>query len=106
MAERSNCRYKIATISTTVKGAGTISFHWKVSCEGNGNAEWDWLEWVIDGEVQEKIDGKPSGWAAVSKNITGTGTHTIQWRYRKDESMNEGDDCGWIRNVYWSGSVE
>ena len=45
------------------------------------------------------------GWTAVSLKIDGTGTHTIQWRYRKEEIDSAGKDCGWIRNVYWSGSV-
>jgi hypothetical protein len=94
-------------IQTTVKGAGTLTFHWKVSCEsGGGRYEWDYLEWLVDGVRQKKIDGTLGAWSAVSLKIDGAGTHTIQWRYRKDGSKSEGKDCGWIRNVYWSGSVQ
>ena len=53
-----------------------------------------------------KIGGVHEGWSAVSFQINGTGTHTVGWRYRKDASDSQGDDCARIRNVYWSGSVQ
>ena len=94
------------TLKTSVKGAGTLTFHWKVSCEGADTREWDYLEWLVDDVRQGKIGGVHEGWTAVSLKIDGTGTHTIQWRYRKDGEYSEGKDCGWIRNVWWSGSVQ
>jgi hypothetical protein len=93
-------------VRTTVRGEGTLTFHWKVSCEGSDRTEWDYLEWLVDGVRQAKIAGTSGGWAAVSLRIYGTGTHTVQWRYCKDNIASDGSDCGWIRNVWWSGSVQ
>ena len=93
-------------IQTTVNGSGTLTFHWKASCEGTADYEWDYLEWLVDGERKGKIAGTPGAWTAVSFQVNGAGTHTIGWCYSKDSSDTEGEDCGWIRNVYWSGSVK
>ena len=94
------------TLQTAVNGSGTLTFHWKVSCEGDDEREWDYLEWLVDDVRQGKIGGVHEGWSVVSLKIDGTGTHTIQWRYCKDSNDSAGKDCGWIRNVWWSGSVQ
>ena len=95
-------------LQTVVNGAGTVTFHWKASCEWNDSYDWDLLEWTVDGIRQGKIGERTASgtWKAVSLRIDGSGTHTIRWNYRKDGSNYDGSDCGWIRNVYWSGSVQ
>ena len=30
------------------------------------------------------------------------GSHTVEWRYDKDGSVSDGDDCGWIDDVVWA----
>jgi len=38
-------------------------------------------------------------------SITGSGTHTIRWKYIKGGSGSSGSDCLWIDNVRWSGAM-
>lgn len=83
-------------IQTTVSGAGTVSFYWKVSSEGNC----DYLEFYIDDARQEGISGSKD-WHQMTFEITGSGEHTLEWRYSKDESISRGDDCGWVDEVEW-----
>lgn len=85
-------------LQTTVDGPGTISFWWKVSCEGGGH---DALRFLVDGSQREMITGE-SGWRYVSVSVTGNGTHRLKWNYTKDGSVTKGQDCGWIDQVQWS----
>ncbi|MCP4255919.1 MAG: hypothetical protein GY774_00155 [Planctomycetes bacterium] len=86
-------------MQTTLSGAGTVSFFWKVSSE----AGYDYLEFYIDGVLQERITGQV-GWHQMMYAISDLGSHTLKWRYVKDYSVSEGDDCGWVDYVAWSGS--
>jgi hypothetical protein len=88
-------------IRTTVSGAGTLSFYWKVSSE----AGYDYLEFYIDGVLQDIISGS-ANWRQQIYKITGSGLHTLEWRYVKDWSESAGEDCGWIDLVEWSGSTQ
>jgi hypothetical protein len=88
-------------MQTTVSGAGTVSFFWKVSSE----AGYDYLEFYIDGVLQDRITGSV-GWHQMMYAISDSGSHTLKWRYVKDYSVSEGDDCGWVDYVTWSGSSE
>ncbi|MHC4535366.1 MAG: hypothetical protein ACYS6K_15555 [Planctomycetota bacterium] len=85
-------------IQTTVGGAGTFSFYWKVSSEG----EYDFLEFYIDGVLQDRISGSVD-WHQMVYTITDSSSHILEWRYFKDYSVSEGDDSGWIDLVEWSG---
>ena len=82
-------------MQTTVNGAGTLSFYWKVSSE----EDFDYLEFYIDGLLQDRITGlvhwKP--WT----NTLPLGSHTLEWRYTKDGSVNFRSDCGWVDKVEW-----
>jgi hypothetical protein len=84
-------------MQTTVSGAGTFSFYWKVSSETN----FDFLEFYIDGSLQDRISGSVD-WQLMTYEITGSDLHTLEWRYVKDTSMNRGSDCGWVDNVMWA----
>ncbi len=83
-------------MQTTVSGAGTVSFYWKVSSEGG----YDYLEFYIDGELQDRISGTED-WQQMTYTITASGPHTLEWLYVKDYSVSEGDDCGWIDKMEW-----
>jgi hypothetical protein len=85
-----------AWMQTMVSGAGTVSFYWKVSSEGG----YDYLEFYIDGSLQDRISGTV-GWQRMTYTITASGSHTLEWRYVKDYSVSEGDDCGWIDKLEW-----
>lgn len=85
-------------VETTVSGAGMVSFWWKVSSESEN---WDWLEVSVDGVVQTKIGGTDGTWEWKHVVVTGESSHTIRWRYRKDDSVTSGADCGWLDKVEW-----
>jgi hypothetical protein len=87
-----------SVMQTTVSGTETVSFYWKVSSE----AGYDYLEFYIDGVLQERISGS-GGWHQMTYKITDSSSHTLKWRYVKDYSVSDGDDCGWVDKVQWSG---
>lgn len=88
-------------VRTVVKGAGTLTFSWRVSSE---SVDYDWLEVSVDGDVVDKIGGTDmTDWSEVSIPISGSGLHFVKWRYRKDGSSDGGKDCGCLDNVVWNG---
>lgn len=82
-----------AWIETTLSGAGTFSFDWKVSSESG----YDFLIVTIDGKEEDKISGN-SDWSAGTYSL-GAGSHTIRITYSKDYSVSSGSDCGYLDNV-------
>lgn len=86
-------------LQTSFTGAGTLSFWWKVSSEGY----YDKLHVILDGTQLDEISGE-YGWVQKTINVTGTGLHTVQWKYDKDVSVANGSDCGWIDDVVWTPS--
>jgi len=84
-------------MQTTVSGAGTVKFYWKVSSE----EDYDFLEFYIDGSLQEKISGLEDEWERQTYTISTSGSHTLEWRYMKDPSGDSGSDCGWVDKVEW-----
>ena len=85
------------TLTTTVQGKGTLAFRWRTSSEG----EYDRLHVIIDGNEVARISGWRE-WADFSHTIGTDGSHTVEWRYDKDGSVADGDDCGWIDDVVWT----
>jgi hypothetical protein len=83
-------------MQTTVSGKGTVKFYWKVSSED----DFDFLEFYIDGALQEKISGSVS-WQQKTYTISTSGSHVLEWRYMKDGSHGRGSDCGWVDMVEW-----
>lgn len=83
-------------LTATVNTAGTLTFYWKVSSEDG----YDWLEFYVDTVRQDHISGTVD-WEQKTYNI-GSGTHTLKWRYMKDSSVSDGDDCGWLDYVVWT----
>ena len=95
-----------STLSTTVMGPGTISFQWKTSCEKDPDDwyAWDHAEFSLDGTVVARLDGE-SGWQTVSQTIAGEGTHTLLWKYIKDDMESEGEDCCWVADYHWASDL-
>ena len=85
------------SLTTTVQGAGTLAFRWRTSSEG----EYDWLRLRVDGNEYASISGWRE-WEDYSLTIIGAGSHTVEWRYDKDGSVSDGEDCGWIDDVVWT----
>ena len=75
-----------------VEGPLVLSFDWKVSSESG----WDYLKWYLDGTEKSAISGTGRGWQTVTSSIP-AGEHTIKWQYSKDGSVDNGEDCGWVR---------
>ena len=77
-------------MQTTVSGPSTVSYYWKVSSEDN----YDYLEFYIDGVLQNRISGS-IGWHQMTSTLS-SGLHTLEWRYVKDGSVSLFSDCGWV----------
>ncbi|UCF17028.1 MAG: hypothetical protein JSW59_06115, partial [Phycisphaerales bacterium] len=84
-------------MQTTVNGAGTVSFYWKVSSE----EDYDFLEFYIDGSLQDRISGSVDDWEQETYTISTSNSHTLKWRYVKDKGTDSGSDCGWVDKVEW-----
>ncbi len=87
-------------MQTNVSGAGTVSFYWKVSSETGS----DYLEFYIDGMLLEQISGSVD-WQKLTYTITATDSHTFEWRYVKDATIDARDNCGWVDLVKWGPIV-
>jgi hypothetical protein len=87
---------EMSWLRTTVSGAGSVSFSWRVSSE----ATYDFLEFWIDGSLRDRISGSVD-WHEVTYAVTGAGLHTLEWRYAKDSSTEDGSDCGWVDKMVW-----
>lgn len=97
-------------LTMTVEGAGTVSFQWKVSCEDyfifkNRQIRQDGLAFRVDGVEKAFVNGI-TDWTFLSIEVDGSGAHTLEWAYVKDESGSENDDCGWISGVVWTPCSE
>lgn len=79
---------------THVKGAGTLSYRYKVSSERS----YDFLFVLVDGVQVASYSGEID-WTAASIPVTGDGVHTVKFIYKKDEDEHEGGDCCWIDDV-------
>jgi len=84
-------------IQTTVSGTGTVKFYWMISSE----EDFDFLEFYIDGSLQEESSGLEDDWERQTYTISTSGSHTLEWRYMKDGSGDFGSDCGWVDKVEW-----
>ena len=101
-------------MQTSVTGAGTFSFSWKVDCEEDyiaHEAGWDHLAVSTNGgngtwiEVA-RIDGT-SGWLSRSITFADADTHTIRWTFVKDADQEDVfADRAWVSGVMWTPSIE
>ena len=98
-----------SVLSTTVEGAGTLTFWWKVDCEDDPDYDnWDFLVFEVDGAEVARIDGD-SGWRQVHVTIKSEGVHTLTWTYSKDymdDDMTGIEDCGWVDQLTWTPLVD
>ena len=83
----------------TAPSAPTVSFWWKVSSETNG----DWFSFRLAGTVKAQISGEV-GWQFRSFAMP-TGTPQVQWRYTKNASITNGQDCGWLDQVAFGPGI-
>ncbi len=86
-------------MGATVEGSGTVSFYWKVSSEEN----YDYLKFYLDGVYKDQISGEV-GWQQKSYSV-GSGTHSLLWKYVKDNTGVAGSDCGWVDYLQGPGTT-
>lgn len=80
-----------SSMETSVTGPGTLSFFWSVSSEAN----YDFLEFWVNGVRQAGSISGEAGWAQRQFALP-QGTHTLRWVYRKDWSVQSGQDAGFV----------
>jgi subtilisin family serine protease len=89
------------SMQASVTGPGTLSFMWSVSSETG----WDYLEFWINGVKQSGSISGNVAWAQRSFTLS-SGSQTLRWTYRKDESLSSGSDAGFVDRVsFVSGST-
>jgi hypothetical protein len=89
-----------SSIQTTVKGPGTLTFHWAVSSE----ASYDFLSFHINGVRQA---GRISGSTSFQQQTWSipAGRHVLKWSYAKDSSVAAGADAGYLDTVIFTPSA-
>ena len=92
-------------METTVAGSGTFSFWWKVECEDDPfGCTWDRFEVYTNDVEAARIDGKTE-WAKMEFTFTDSGTHTVRWRFCKDDWDDEKlTDLAWVDGVIWTSA--
>lgn len=95
-------------METSVVGAGTLSFFWRVSCEKDEDdfATFDRLMLFTNGVEVARIDGEHD-WERLSVRFEGGGTNSVRWEFLKDDGGEElptanFSDCGWVDGVTWA----
>ena len=77
-----------------------ISFYYKVSSEPS----YDYLKFYIDGSLKGFWSGE-QGWAQATYPVS-AGEKTFKWTYEKDQSVQNGQDCGWVDFIIFPPSTE
>ena len=89
-------------LSTSVEGAGKITFACRVEGEVAKGTVWDGLAFYIDGVQQGERIGDDT-WTTKTFEVIGAGEHTLTWAYEKDEEGDgAGEDCAWLDQVVWT----
>lgn len=79
-------------IELDVLADDSISFYHKTSCEAH-----DWLYFFVDGRRTGYWSGSNT-WRRYARALA-PGHHLLEWRYQKDASVSEHDDCVYIDDI-------
>jgi len=71
-----------------------VYFDWKVCSE----EAFDFLELWVNNTKVDALSGNVD-WAKKSVTLTGSGSHVIEWRYKKDYLETWGLDQAWLDNL-------
>ncbi len=77
-------------VTVEVLAPTDLTFYYKVSSETN----YDYLRFYVDGAQINSWSGTVP-WTLFTYPVT-AGTHTFQWSYTKDGSVNTGDDAAYV----------
>ncbi|WP_413854719.1 hypothetical protein, partial [Candidatus Ruminimicrobium bovinum] len=86
----------VSLMSETFEGPGELTFSWRASSE----KRYDLLTFHVDDTAVLTNSGTTAGWTTETVRI-GSGSHTVKWRYSKDNIDDRGFDCGWVDCVSW-----
>ena len=86
----------VSLMSETFEGPGELTFSWRASSE----KRYDLLTFHVDDTAVLTNSGTTVGWTTETVRI-GSGSHTVKWRYSKDNIYDRGFDCGWVDCVSW-----
>ena len=87
-----------AIYTVNIVTSGNMTFMYKVSCEQGSQHNWDYLKFEMDNVEKGRWDGQMTDFEQFTQAVT-PGTHVFKWTYRKDSSVNTGDDCAWIDDI-------
>lgn len=92
----SHSQQSIMSITLNVLNSDSLSFYKKVSCEQGSvySTWWDYMEFLVDGTSKQRWDGEID-WSREAFYLT-AGTHTLTWKYVKDNSVSSGSDAAWV----------
>ena len=88
------------TLTLDMEAGQTLTFDYKVSSEGG----YDKLEFRVNGSTVLSKDGEHD-WQTYTYTAASDASYTFTWRYTKDYSVANGNDCAWIDEVIWSGDT-
>ena len=86
-------------IETTVDGAGSLTFVWKVDGLVYRNKPANYVQYAVDGGVPVQV--AVCDWTTVEVEVEGAGEHTIRWAYLHTRAQTTGADCAWLDEVKW-----
>lgn len=87
------------TLTVDFPSGGALEF-WH---QGSTEEGYDVLTFYVDGAIEWEQSGSWS-WT-VSRTDVGAGTHTFDWRYAKDGSLDDGQDTVWIDDIVAEGGA-
>jgi hypothetical protein len=87
------------TVNLTYASTGSISFYYTTSTESG----YDYLRFYVDGVQQSQWSGTV-GWTLATYTVP-AGSHTFQWSYSKDGSINTGSDKVWVDLITATGGT-
>ncbi len=84
-----------STMETTVPGAGTVTFWWKVWSNYNEH----FLRFLVDGQPAVPAISGGLGWVKVTYLVRGDGAHTLRWVYEKNGDPSVENDGAWVDQI-------
>ena len=85
----------IIELTVNVIAEGDMTFRYKVSSENN----WDKLFYYMDNVEKGVWSGTSMTDYAVYTQPVTVGQHTFKWMYKKDGSLDSGDDCAYLDDI-------
>ena len=86
-----------SSLLATVSGAGVLSFRIWADTEEN----YDSLRFSTNGVAVMDLSGEWTGWRQYDLSF-GNGIHNLEWRYRKDGTVDGGHDVVYLDKVSWT----